>query len=210
MALLPPIASIANLFTRPLPTISHHRYTHLVIGDATTITPTTSVAPTVDSSATVASTLVASTTTVDSLATVVAPAPTTVSDSVPSLHLDTGDSVSISPSRSDFLPVAQAPYGLIRSPISDVSVSKALALASTPVDPYTLITGEDTATVDLASPDTVDFDSPDTVDFDSDSGPSFTKVSFDICEFGTATLTFIYSKSDRLASLDSTSKVDPY
>jgi len=184
MAILPSIASyssIADHLSKPLPTITHQRIVSLIGADPTFDTLASATTTSVDPSATVTTTLVA--TTVDSLTAVVDPP----SASVPSLHLDTGDSVSISPSRSDFLPVAQAPYGLIRSPISDVSVSKALALASTPVDPYTLITGEDTATVDLSS--------PDTVDFDSNSGPSFTKVSFDICEFGTATLTFIYSKS---------------
>ena len=178
MSLLPSIASsnIADLFTRPLPTISHHRYTHLVIGDATTITPSTSVASTVNS--------------VTTASAVVAPTATTVSDSVPTaptlpIVLDTGASYSRAPSASDFLPVGHASYGLFRSPISVVSK----ALASTPVDPYTLITGEDA--IDLSSPDTVDFDS----DSGPYSGPSFTKVSFDIKQFGTASLTFIYSKS---------------
>jgi len=176
MALLPSIASIADLFTRPLPTISHHRYTHLVIGDATTITPSTSVATTVVASA---STVVAS-----------APTATTTSDSVSSLHpnftlpiaLDTGASISRT---SDFLPVNQAPYGLIQSPISVVSK----ALASTPVDPYTLITGEDVS-VSVDS-DPVDLSSPDTTTISDLS--SFTKVSFDIRQFGTASLTFIFS-----------------
>jgi len=182
MALLPSIASpinsnIADLLSKPL---SRHRFDTL-IGDLHSPTPSPSVA--VDS-VTVATTVVASApTVVDSTAP--------VSDSVPILHpnsvpiiLDTGASYSRAPSALDFLPVAHAAYGLFRSPIS--VVSKALAskaLASTPVDPYTLITGEDTATIDLSSPDTVD------------SGPSFTKVSFDIRQFGTATLTFIYSKS---------------
>jgi len=234
MNLLPSIASIANLFTRPLPTFSHHRYTHLVIGDATTITPTTSVA----------------TATVDSATTVVASVPTFVPDWVPTLHpnftlpiaLDTGASISrtsdftlditqasnftlpialdtgASISRtSDFtlditqasnftLPIAldtgasisrtsdftlditQASYGLIRSPISDVSKALASkALASTPVDPYTLITGEDA--IDLSSSDlALNSNSVETA-------ASFTKVSFDIRQFGTASLTFIYSKS---------------
>jgi len=122
------------------------------------------------------------------------PTVTSVSDSVPTLHpnlalaptlpivLDTGASFSRTPFASDFLPVAQAPYGLIRSPI--LVVSKALAY--TPVDPYTLITGEDIA-FDLSSPDT-------TVNSNSDSDlSSFTKVSFDIRQFGTASLTFIFS-----------------
>jgi len=53
-----------------------------------------------------------------------------------------------------------------------------------------LITGEDTA-VDLSFPDAIIIDS----DFDSDSGlgPSFTKVHFDVRQFGTASLTFIFS-----------------
>jgi len=188
MALLPSIASIADLFTRPLPTNSHHRYTHLVIGDATTITPTTSVTPTTTSVAT--ATVVAAPTVVAS-----APTTTTASDLVlihPNLDpaplpivLDTGASFTLTPSASDFLPVAQAPYGLIRSPISVVSK----ALASTPVDPYTLITGEDVSVdpVDLSSPDIT------TIVIDSNSGPSCTKVHFDVRQFGTASLTFIFS-----------------
>jgi len=188
MNLLPafaPTSKIADLFTRPLPTISHHRYTQLVIGDGP-ITPTplsasAHLTATVDS-ATVAPT---SPTTVDSLAAVVD------SDSVTTFHpnldpaplsivVDTGASYSV----SDFaLEVTQAPYGLIRSPTLVVSDSKACsAFASTPVDPYTLITGEDAVAFDLSSPDTT-----------SDSGTSFTKVSFDIRQFGTASLTFIFS-----------------
>jgi len=140
---------------------------------------------------------VAPTTTVDPLATVVASVTTAVpdSDSVPLLHpnplpivLDTGASYSLTPFASDFLPVAQAPYGLIRSPISVVSK----AFASTPVDPYTLITGEDVS-VDLSSPDTIinsDSDSGSSVIINSDS---FAKVHFDVRKFGTASLTFIFS-----------------
>jgi len=189
MNLLPSIttSNIADLLSKPLPASTHHRFL-LAIGDNTTPS-TTSVA-----TATVAPTsaLVASTTTVDSLAAVVYP----TSDSVPSLHpnpttlpivLDTGASYSCTPFPSDFC-VAQASYGLFRSPIS--VVSKALAsrtLTSTPVDPYTLITGEDT-TVDLSFPDPFDT----IVDSDSDSG-SPSKVSFDIRQFGTASLTFIFS-----------------
>jgi len=179
MALLPSIASyssnIADLFTKPL---SSHRYIQLVIGDNPTA-PTTSVATaTVDTLATV-----------DSLTTVVASVSTAVpvSDSVPVLHpsplpivLDTGASFSISPSKSDFLPVSQAPFGLILSPISVVSK----ALASTPVDPYTLITGEDVS-VSVDS-DPIDLSSTD---------PTLASDSVESFEFGTATLTFIYSKS---------------
>jgi len=187
MALLPASASastlnsnpnIADLFTKPLP---RHRFDTL-IGDTTTITSTTSVASTL-----VAPTLVAS---------------PTVSDSVPTLHpnlatlpivLDTGASLA---RPLDFsLEVTQASYGLFRSPLSVVSnfgFKASSEFASTPTDPYTLITGEDA--IDLSCPDidSVDLSCPD---IDSDSGPSFTKVTFDIREFGTATLTFIYSKS---------------
>jgi len=178
MVLLSSITSsnIADLLTKPL-SLSRHRSTTTLIGDlhSPTSTPPTSVA----------STLVASTTTVDSLAAVVDSA--TVSDSVltaPALPivLDTGTSVA---RPSDFsLEIAQASYGLIRSPISVVSK----ALASTPVDPYTLITGEDA--IDLLSSDlsALNSDSVETVS-------SFTKVTFDIRQFGTASLTFIYSKS---------------
>jgi len=175
-------SNISDLFTKPLP---HHRFDTLIGADPTTATPATSVI----------STLVASTTTVDplSLATAVASAPSaTPSDSVPLLHpnpaptlpivLDTGASIARTPFSLDFA-LEVASYGLFRSPISVVSK----ALASTPVDPHTLITGED------VSVDPVDLSSPDTIDFDS--GPSFTKVYFDIRQFGTATLTFIYSKS---------------
>jgi len=86
-----------------------------------------------------------------------------------------------------------APYGLYRSAASLVSDSKLTSVASkatsTPVDPYTLITGEDVSVdpVDLSSPDIT------TIVIDSDSGPSFTKVHFDVRQFGTASLTFIFS-----------------
>jgi len=192
---LPSIASypsnIADRFTKPL-SFSRHRFTTTtLIGDEPP-TPTTSVATAiVDSSATVNSSA-----TVDSSATVVASTAASVSNSVPSLHpnpastlpivLDTGASLA---RPLDFsLEIAPASYGLFRS--STLVISKALAtkaLASTPVDPYTLITGEDA--IDLSCPD-IDSDY-----IDSDSGSSFTKVTFDIRDFGTATLTFIYSKS---------------
>jgi len=179
MALLPSIAShpsnIADLFTKPL---SRHRFAIA----ATTLIGVDPITPTATSVATVASAHLAP--------TVVAVA----SDSVPTtsslpIVLDTGSSSSRAPSALDFLPVAHAAYGLFRPPIS--VVSKALAskaLAST-VDPYTLITGEDAIDLDLSCPD-IDSDY-----IDSDSGPSFTKVSIDIRQFGTASLTFIYSKS---------------
>jgi len=145
----------------------------------TTTTPSASVA------STVAPTVVAS---------AVASAPSSItSNSVPTLHpnltlpivLDTGSSIARTPFASDYtsasdfaLEVTQAPYGLFRS-------------ASASVDLYALITGEDVS-VDLSSPDTI-------VDSDSgpscviDLGPSFTKVYFDIRQFGTASLTFIFS-----------------
>ena len=166
MALLPASSTpnsnpnIADLFTKPL-SFSRHRFTATtLIGDEPT-TPTTSVvAPTVVASASV-------------------PTATPVSDSVPTLHpnlalaptlpivLDTGASFSRTPFASDSLPVTQAPCGLIRSPTSVVSNSKAYSAfastpASTPVDPHTLITGEDAV-------DSVDLSSPDTT-IDSDSG----------------------------------------
>ena len=195
MALSPSIASsnIADLFTRPLPINSHHRYTQLIIGDdpIAPTTSTTSVATaTVDPSATVAPTPTVDSVTVATTVVASVSAPTTpiASDSVLShpnlvpIVLDTGASFSLTPFASDFL-LSRVPYGLFRSPTSVISK----ALASTPVDPYTLITGEDA--IDLSCPD-IDSDY-----IDSDSGPSFTKVSFDIREFGTATLTLIYSKS---------------
>jgi len=184
MNLLPAFAptsnfNIADLFTNPLP---RHRFDTL-IGDTATPLSSTPVAPTVDS-APVGSTVVASAS---------VPTATSVSDSVqaatttPPIVLDTGASYSRAPSASDFLPVGHASYGLIRSPIS--VVSKALAskaFASTPVDPYTLITGEDA--IDLSSSDLSNSGSVETAS-------SFVKVHFDIRAFGTATLTFVYSKS---------------
>jgi len=192
MALLPAFVSsnIADLLSKPLPTISHHRYTQLVIGENPTPSTTSVARPT--------TTVVTST--VDSVTTASAavdsvPTATPVSDSVPTLHpnlalaptlpivLDTGASFSRTPFASDFLPVAQAPYGLIRSPTSVVSNSQVNSVfsvkVSSPVDPYTLITGED-PTFDLSSLDP-------TVNSDS--------VYFYIREFGTSALTFIYSKS---------------
>jgi len=172
MVLLPSLASsnIADLFTKP---ISRHRYTQLFIGIG--VDPTTPLSASAHFASAVDSVTAASAA-VDSVPTA------TLSDSVP-IVLDTGASLA---RPSDFsLEVTQASYGLIRSPIS--VVSKALP-SSAPVDPYTLITGEDIA-FDLSSPDT-------TVNSNSDSDlSSFTKVTFDIRQFGTASLTFIYSKS---------------
>jgi len=186
MVLLPSIASfnIADLFTKPIP---RHRYTQLFIGigvDPTTLT-TSVVSPTVDSSATTP-TLVASTATLAP----VDPTSNLVPHPVP-CFVDAGASLPVAPSRSDFaLEVSQAPCGLIRSP---TSVIQSNSKPASTVDPHTLITGEDTAiSVDLSSPDTIDFVSDSGP---SDSGPSFTKVTFDIRQFGTASLTFIYSKS---------------
>jgi len=185
MALLPSIASpvasnLADLFTKPIPC---HRYTQLFIGIG--------VDPTTPSSTSVASTVNSVTTASAAVASV--PTATPVSDSVPTaptlpIVLDTGASYSRAPSASDFLPVGHASYRLIRSPISVVSK----ALASTPVDPYTLITGEDG--IDLSSLDLSALNS-NSVETSNSVEPSFTKVTFDIREFGTATLTFIYSKS---------------
>jgi len=190
---LPSTVSIADLFSKPLPTITHQRIVSL-IGAGPTVDPLASADPT---ATVVAPTLVASTATVDSLAAVVRSA----SDLVPLPHpnplpivLDTGASFSRTPFASDFC-VGQAPYGLLRSSTSVVSK----ALTSNPVDPYTLITGEDVSVsvdsdpFDLSSPDT-------TIDSSADSNSnsdlsSFAKVHFDIRAFGTATLTFIYSKS---------------
>jgi len=178
--------NIADLFTKPLP---RHRLDTL-IGDTTTPPPSTSVA----------STLVASTTAVDSLATVVASAPTTTlaSDSVPfnpNLDaplpvIDTGAPHSITSFASEFtLEVSPASYGLIRSSTSVVSDSKSYsAFASTPVDPYTLITGEDT--IDLS-----DSDSVDTVEFAS------TLVYSSFRQFGTATLVFLSDANSKLITI---------
>jgi len=185
MALLPSIASssnIADLFTKPIP---RHRYTQLFIGIG--VDPTTPLSASAHSGTT-ASAAVAS-----------VPTATPVSDSVtlhPNLEplpivLNTGASFSRTPFRSDFsLEVTQAPYGLfcsasVASIASVVPTSKLVAS----IDPYTLITGEDVSVdpVDLSSPDIA------TIAINSDSGPSFTKVHFDVRQFGTASLTFIFS-----------------
>jgi len=185
MNLLPAFAptsnsNIADLLTKPI-SLSRHRFiTTTLIGDLHSSTPSTSVASTVDSVTTASAA-------VDSVPTATPASdsdqtlhPNLVSAPTPPIVLDTG--ACLTPFASDFLPVAQAPYGLIQSSL--LVISK--ALASTPVDPYTLITGEDIA-FDLSSPDT-------TVNSNSDSDlSSFTKVTFDIRQFGTASLTFIFS-----------------
>jgi len=171
-------SNIADLLSKPL---SCHRFDSL-IGDihsahCTAVDPTPAASTTSVVRPTVATTPV-------------------VSNSVPIVHpnldlaptlpivLDAGASYSRTPFASDFaLEVTQAPYGLFRS--ASALVASSLKVSS-PVDPYTLITGEDT--FDLSSPDTP----IDCFDFDSDSGPSF-KVFFDIREFGTSTLTFVFS-----------------
>jgi len=188
MNLLPALApisnfNIANCFTKPLPPTTHRSV--LASGDnPTTTPPATSVAmATVDTAPTV-----------DAAPTVVASAATATSDSVPTLHpnpiphlIDTGASFPIAPASSlDFAPsdFAPAPLGLIRSALSVVSYTKVASKAySTPVDPYALITGEDTAfLVDLSSTD-------------SDSEFASSIESFDIWEFGTATLVFNFNNS---------------
>jgi len=202
MALLPSIASyssIADLFTKPL-SLSRHRFTTTtLIGDLHSPTPSTSVASTVDS-VTVVTTVVASAPTVVASSSATT-APTTASALVPTILpfvLDTGAFLSRTPFPTDFC-VAQASYGLFRSPIS--VVSKALtskALASTPVDPYTLITGEDIPAT------TVDLSSSDPFALTSDS----VETAFDIREFGTTTLTFIYSNLDLIKVFVSPTQVD--
>jgi len=158
MALLPSSltlnsnSNVADLFSKPLPTVTHQRTVSL-IGAGTTVDPLASADPTA---------------TVDSLAAVV----DTASDSVPLLHpnpapaptlpivLDTGASFSRTPLASDFC-VIQAPYGLIRSPTSVVPTfnSNSSKFASTP--------GED------VSVDPFDLSSTDTTIVHSNSGPSY-------------------------------------
>jgi len=187
MALLPSIASpvasnIADLLSKP---ISRHRFNTL-IGDIRSPAPSTSVASTVDSIP-VAPTVVAS-----------ASVPTPVSDLVSSLHpnlipFDTGASISRT---SDFgLEISQASYGLIRSAFATSVSSNSKAyyyskVASTPVDPYTLITGEDA--IDLLFPDS---DSVDTVEFAS------TLVYSSFRQFGTATLVFLSDANSKLITI---------
>jgi len=188
MNLLPSLATcpsnVAGLFTKPL---SRHRFpTAALIGDLHSSAPTTSVV----------STLVAFPATVDSLATVASPSAgvAPVSDSDQTLHpnlvpiaFDTGASI---PRTSDFaFEIAKASCGLLRSAaafvldstVDSVVPNSGLKVASTPVDPHTLITGEDAA-VDLSFPDS---DSVDTVEFAS------TLVCSSFCQFGTAALVFL-------------------
>jgi len=183
MNLLSSIAScssnVADLFTK---LISRHRFDTL-IGDIfhTTVDPTSAASTTSVARPTVA--VVTSSTNSDSVPTTTPVGPI-IAPTLP-IVLDTGASLTTSPFKSDFLPVTQAPYGLIWSSI--LVISKALAskaLASTPVDPYTLITGEDAVTaVDLLSSDLFDLNS------------NSVATAFDIREFGTSTLTFVYFTS---------------
>ena len=193
MALLPSIASyssnIADLLSKPL---SCHRFDTL-IGDIHSPFAASAASTATANPVDLTPTIVASTTA--GASTVVA-SPTT-SASVP-VALDTGAPFARTPFASDFaLEIAQAPYGLIRSAFDtsvasdsnfDTSVasdSKAYSkVASTPVDPYTLITGEDVS---------VSFDS-DPIDLSS-TDPTLASNSVEPFEFGTAILTFIYYKS---------------
>jgi len=189
MALLPSIASrpsnIADLLSKSLPTITHQRLVSLIGAD-----------PIFDTLAS------ATTTSVDPSATV-APTTTLASDSVPfnpNLDpaplpvIDTGAPHSVTSFASDFaLEVSQASYGLIRSAFdtSVTSDSKAYSkVASTPVDPYTLITGEDA--IDLSFPDS---DSVDAVEFAS------TLVYSSFRQFGTATLVFLSDANSKLITI---------
>ena len=179
--------NIADCFTKPLSVSCHRFTTTAIIGDIYH-PPTTSnaTAPTVATASFTSS-----------------------SDSVPLLHpnlvlaptlpivLDTGASYSIVPFASDF-----TPYGLVRT-----SASAASKVASIPVDPYALITGEDTIALDLSSPDP-------THTLDSDSGFCFDLLSvsalashlqssrrYHLEVFGTATLTFVYSGFNTLVHI---------
>jgi len=196
MNLLPALAptstfNIADCFTKPLPPTAHRSL--LAIGDnpTTTTPPATSVptatvdtASTVDTEPTVVASATTATTPSDSVPTLV---PTIIHPNPVPYLIDTGASFPIAPaSASDFIQASgfiQAPFGLIRSALLVVSNTKVPCKAySTPVDPCTLITGEDTAfalSVDLSSTDS------DLVEFASSI------ESFDIWEFGTATLVFI-------------------
>jgi len=183
MNLLPSIASTisssntADLFTRPLPATTHHRFISL-IGAGPTVDPLASANPT----ATVATPRVVAST-VDPLATTA----TTISDSVQPLHpnpaptlpivLDTGASFSLTSFKSDFI---QAPFGLIGSASTSVASNFKASSKDYSNDPYTLITGEDVSVnpIDLSSTD-------------SDSEFASSIESFYIWEFGTATLVFI-------------------
>jgi len=193
---LPSIASpnnISDLHTKSLSTTTHHRFVSLIGADptidtlASATTTATTAAPTVVASVTTA--------TSDSVPTTV---PTSDPTFVPTfIHpnplpylIDTGASYPIAPaSTSDF-----APFGLIRSTTSIAYSTKTSKVSSKvssrpPVDPYTLITGEDTA-IDLSSPDPFDSNS-DSDPFDSDSEIASAFEVLEVREFGTATLIFI-------------------
>jgi len=190
---------IADCFTKPLPPTAYQSL--LAIGDNPTSTPTT---PAIQAA-------VATAPTVDIAPTVVASATTaSASDSVPLLHpnldpaaptlpivLDTGASIPIALPALDYLPVTQAPFRLIRSATSVVS-----KVTSTPVAPYTLITGEDI----------IDLSSPDPTNSDLDSCFALLSVSelvshlqsnrrFHSEVFGTANLIFVYSGFNTLIHL---------
>jgi len=206
MALLPSIASyssnIANLLSKPL---SCHRFDTL-IGDIHSPFAASAASTATANPVDLTPTIVASTTA--GASTVVA-SPTT-SASVP-VALDTGAPFARTPFASDFaLEIAQAPYGLIRSAFDtsvasdsnfDTSVasdSKAYSkVASTPVDPYTLITGEDVS---------VSFDS-DPIDLSS-TDPTLASDLVESFEFGTASLTFIYSNLDLIKVFVTPTQVD--
>jgi len=177
-------SNIVDLFTRPLPATTHHRFVYL-IGTDPTVDPLASADPT----ATVATpTVVAST--VDPLTTTAA----TISDSVPTLHpnpaptlpivLDIGASFSLTPFKSDFL--SGAPFGLIRSASNSVTSNSKASSKAYSNDPYTLITGD--FSVDPADLSSTDTDSVDTFEFAS-AFEAFEVLEFR--EFGTATLIFI-------------------
>jgi len=180
--------SLADYFTKPL---SRHRFDSL-IGDIQSPT-STSVATTP---------VVAPVATVDTALTVVASATTATSDSVPPsvptlvhtfIHpnpvpylIDTGASYPIAPAST--LDFAVAPFGLIRS-AKVASKAYSSKRYSTPVDPYTLITGEDIIS-DLLSPDPFDLVS-DSVELGT----------IEFSKFGTATLTLIYTSNSELIQI---------
>jgi len=163
---------LSDLITKPLPATTHHQYCQLAVGD--------NPLATVNSSATaiVAPTVVASAT-----ATTSNSVPCVGSKFAPTLPtLDTGASLLLIPFASDFLLVTPAPFGsaLVVKP----------APVSTPVNPYTLITGEDTGLVDLSSTDP-STDSDSVLDFGFELATASGTLEFQ--EFGAATLVFYYS-----------------
>ena len=168
----------ADLFTRPLTPTTQHRFKSripLSLSTTTTVTATTV--------ATRATSVVS--------ASVVSTSDPHSDSVVPStgVILDTGASFSRTPFKSDFDSGTPTPELLLLFHKRLFGIPRSALESLLALDPYTLLTGEDTVASELSSPDSSEFA------FDFASALTSSR-RFQIKYFGTAILIFKYSNSD--------------